>query len=314
MSLNPEPANPSERREHHLPPKSYVDALEEYAPSGNFIDEDSIKETPPRLHMRQGSEPRPLGEVLDEDDARSLHQSPDDASSLYSLPSTPVRVNRKPIAGKSFADAAAEGTSATNGGTYLRYDMHDDAEHYTGAGMDESPRGSIRRPHKRTPSRSTPNGHNKATSDGGHDKTTSNHGYDKTISNHGHDNTAPDNGHNNNTASDNTQNHRASGSTLKEEVSDNAPKDEVSNGAPKKEVPDSAPKKEVSDGAQSKLVYEEAYSGKDGHHLTSVKPHSGFETENRIDKVNSEKPSQELVTKQDLVSGRRAGAGWERSA
>lgn len=227
MSLNPEPADPQERREHHLPPKSYADVVEEDAPSGNFIDEDSIKETPPRLHTRQGSEPRPLGEVLDESDAASLHQNGDDASSLYSLPSTPVRIGRKPVPGRSFADAAAKGTD----GNHPIIDMHDDAEQYTGAGMDESPRSPIRKPHKRNGSRSTPNGQ----------------------------------------------------------------------------------KKTLSDGGQTKLVYEEVFSSKDGEHLTSVKPDDELEADNRIDKKKSPQ-EQKPVTKEDLVSGRRAGAGWESSA
>ncbi|GAB7349543.1 hypothetical protein MBLNU459_g0244t1 [Dothideomycetes sp. NU459] len=225
MSLNPEPADPGERQDHHLPPKSYADAVEQEIPPtpvsfGNFIDEDSIKESPPRLHTRQGSEPRPLGEMLDESESQS-HQNGDHMS----LPSTPVRIGRKPVPGKSFADAAAEGTN----GTHPKFDMHDDAEQYTGAGMDESPRSPIRKPHKRTPSRSTPNGQ----------------------------------------------------------------------------------KKDDSDGSQRKLVYEEV-SSKDGEQLTSVKPQDNFDTEPPVEEKSPQE--QKPLTKEELVSGRRAGAGWERSA
>jgi 2-acylglycerol O-acyltransferase 2 len=70
MSLNPEPADPQVRSSLDLPPKTYADAAEdglENAGDGP-IDEDAIKESPPRAkrHSRQTSEPRPLGEVMDE--------------------------------------------------------------------------------------------------------------------------------------------------------------------------------------------------------------------------------------------------------
>lgn len=70
MSLSFEPADPQERASHDLPPKSYADAAEdglENAGDGP-VDEDAIKESPPRAkrHSRQTSEPRPLGEVMDE--------------------------------------------------------------------------------------------------------------------------------------------------------------------------------------------------------------------------------------------------------
>ncbi|KAK3677519.1 diacylglycerol O-acyltransferase 1 [Recurvomyces mirabilis] len=87
MSLNPEPADPQTREDEGLEAKSYADAaVEPNTPTsikkfGNEIDEDSIKESPPRSssrqssllglngppgHVRQTSEPRPLGEMMDE--------------------------------------------------------------------------------------------------------------------------------------------------------------------------------------------------------------------------------------------------------
>ncbi|KAK4560909.1 diacylglycerol O-acyltransferase 1 [Recurvomyces mirabilis] len=88
MSLNPEPADPQTREDEGLEAKSYADAaVEPNTPTsstkryGNEIDEDSIKESPPRSssrqssllglngppgHVRQSSEPRPLGEMMDE--------------------------------------------------------------------------------------------------------------------------------------------------------------------------------------------------------------------------------------------------------
>lgn len=169
MSLNPEPADPQERQEHHLPPKSFADAVEEAPPltNGNghsqrnvpirngapyfpndddSVNEDLIKETPPRSsHNRKGSEPRPLAEVLEEPSSR---------------PSTPVRsrkpVEARPEADKSYADAASEGTN----GNYKIEPIHTDAaSEFVGQGMDESPRTPIvRKTHRRAGSRSSQGG------------------------------------------------------------------------------------------------------------------------------------------------------------
>lgn len=152
-ALNPEPADPNDRQSHHLPPKSYADAVEEGTNGHGPIDEDSIKETPPRVHTRQGSEPRveprSLGEILTESEERLHHMS------------TPTKAPRQPVPGKSYADAAVEnldGTSSRNG-----LDAH--GEQYIGEGMAESPRSPTRRPHKRVSSRSM-NGIAKEVNDG----------------------------------------------------------------------------------------------------------------------------------------------------
>lgn len=244
MSLNPEPADPQERQEHRLPPKSYADAAEEALETngqdGDSFNEDSIKESPPmRRLVRKGSiEPRPLGEMLDEEEAQP------------SLPSTPVqpRRSRSKKEGKSYADAAEEGV---NTDAHPIIDLHEgDGEgnnekgngnnggEFTGEGQDASPKSpaKIGRPHKRTSSR--PTNQKKAVAEG-------------------------------------------------------------------------------LGGLQQKLVYER-FESPDGKQLTSVKPDDSYENALRIDEKempqkeqqqNDDKPSRD-----ELVSGRRAGASWERSA
>jgi len=75
MALNNEPADPAVRESQHLAPKSYADAAEEalaHDDRDDIFDEAAVKETPPRnAFQRNHSEPRPLGEMIDEDE-RSL--------------------------------------------------------------------------------------------------------------------------------------------------------------------------------------------------------------------------------------------------
>jgi len=139
--LNPEPADPSERQAHHLPPKSYAEAAEEGFPNDErYIDEDAIKETPPRNERRSLSEPRAYGEFLD------------DQQSQDQLPSTPTRVQRKPVPDRSYADAAAEHLTKPHARFNLdgKVDQEPESEpqELTGQGSAESPR-SPRRVHKR---------------------------------------------------------------------------------------------------------------------------------------------------------------------
>jgi len=78
MALNNEPADPAVRESQHLAPKSYADAAEEaLAHDGNDIfDEATVKETPPPSITRNHSEPRPLGEMMDEDEMSLPPNSP----------------------------------------------------------------------------------------------------------------------------------------------------------------------------------------------------------------------------------------------
>lgn len=157
MSLNPEPADPQDRQEQHLPPKSFAEAAVENVEAPNGHDEssgdqfnqfeDSIKETPPR-HNRKHS----LAEVLDE-------------------PTTPTRLKAdttrtQPEPGKSYADAALDGTNG-NGDTKVEI-VTNGADEYSGQGMDESPRTPIvRKTHKRVSSRASQGSLNRKKSPSG---------------------------------------------------------------------------------------------------------------------------------------------------
>lgn len=269
MSLNPEPADPQERQEQHLPPKAYADAVLqdpfEPEPHNNGhrfgdghaettpihdadIDEDSIKESPPRLHPRTGSEPRALDEVLDEPTTPVRSRGNGVADSSDSIGG-----NLAPDPDKSYAAAAAENIN----GTYLQYDVVTNSaaaaaaattDEYSGQGMDESPRVPIvRKTHKRTPSRPTSS------------SSSSNLSQSQTYSH----------------------------STTK--------------------------KTPVQDDGPPKMVYEK-FQNKDGEHLTSIKPHDAYEQSLPPAEQDMPNGDQDKSSREALVSGRRAGAGWEKSA
>lgn len=65
-----------------------------------------------------------------------------------------------------------------------------------------------------------------------------------------------------------------------------------------------------SDDWNPKLVYEK-FANKDGEHLTSIKPSDHYEEALRTDRKET---PEHLRSSSELVSGRRAGAGWEKSA
>jgi len=148
MALNPEPADPAHRQAAHLPPRSSVDAAEQilngYGNGNgiyhnfNGIDEDSIKESPPRSrHTRESSEPRPIGEILRESE-ENLPQT-----------ATPTRVTRKPLPSTPQHDMSSESTNRRS----KRALSHDVTEEFSGQGMVESPRSPTRKAHKRVSSR-----------------------------------------------------------------------------------------------------------------------------------------------------------------
>ena len=66
-----------------------------------------------------------------------------------------------------------------------------------------------------------------------------------------------------------------------------------------------------SDDGSHKPVYEK-FANKDGEHLTSVKPRGSFEHAPAVDEKPTHQSHQPHSS--ELVSGRRAGAGWEKSA
>lgn len=165
-----EPADPRQRSRNHLPPKTYAEAAEvdpveaEPAP----INEDLIKESPPRPpHARNGSghsEPRPLGEIIEE-------------SERTPSPGSPTLRHPKGRLEESFAAAVKEHSPARNGlpngngqGLPVKGAVRNnirqtngskspssrdspDAETYDGVGEDEAPRSPTRRAHQRVTSK-----------------------------------------------------------------------------------------------------------------------------------------------------------------
>ena len=239
MALNPEPAEPVERADHDLPDKSYADAVLENPEDGdNTIDEEAIKETPPRTqHARQTSEPRPLGEVIDEAD----HSSPGSPTLRHPKGRLEEKDSRE-----SYAEAVRtssldlqNGLGHTNGGL----NGSKTPETFDGVGEDETPRSPTRRAHKKSSSKSL---------NGSVDKNDS-----KSLQPNGH--------------------------------------------------------------KTGELVYENVYN-KSGDNLASIQPSSEFYTslKQRENKGPSSEPPRQITchdrTNSELVSGRRAGAGWSRSA
>ncbi|SMQ52650.1 unnamed protein product [Zymoseptoria tritici ST99CH_1A5] len=280
MSLNPEP-DPTEREDQHLPPKSYAEAAEEALNAeDNPIDEDSIKESPPRHHMRNGSGPRALGEILEEPPpgspalrhpkgrieskeyletyAEAVKDHP--PSSSEALPNgdgsgMPIRTNELP----------SEGTPGGNqrNGTVT-------PETFDGMGIDEEPRSPIRKAHKRVSSRNLDASETK--------KARQSKSKDQLRSDHEEQETGNDS-------------HQDRPLQRKGE-----------NGIPEKEL------------QPGELVYENLRN-KSGENLASIKPFEGY---NLSLQQQEDKPRSQELSRQrkdsDLVSGRRAGEGWARSA
>ncbi|KAF2222037.1 diacylglycerol acyltransferase-domain-containing protein [Elsinoe ampelina] len=150
-ALYSEPANPKVRQAKHLPPKSYADAVEndtgypspDHSASDN--DEDLIKESPPRSSS-DASAPRPLGEVLEEDE---IQNSP--------RPVTPTPVQRKPVNQSAEIDIDRRSVNT-----------------------DGSPRSPLRRMNRRIPS-ATLNGGSREVSDSMSNKLV----YEKFDGKHG---------------------------------------------------------------------------------------------------------------------------------
>ena len=160
MALNPEPADRTERKENQLPPRSYADAIvgdESHATNGEtegdegaIIDEDAIKESPPR--PRGDSEPRPLGEVIDE----AGEPSSPGLTSSPTLRHPKGRLEEKDSR-ESYADAVKRepspgvNGSRTNGVNGVKHiDGDKTPETFDGMGEDDAPRSpTVRSSHKR---------------------------------------------------------------------------------------------------------------------------------------------------------------------
>jgi len=123
MALTSEPADPTQRAELGLEPKSFAEAVEEALERDDDppLDESIIKESPPQLHpsfTRSTSEARPLGEVMDE-----IERSP--------APGSPVlRHPRGRLENKSSHDShmssADKPTARSNGTIDGHVDDHSD--------------------------------------------------------------------------------------------------------------------------------------------------------------------------------------------
>lgn len=338
-ALNAEPADPKDRKAHHLPPKSYADAAEEALHPNHhghgkgleyttYIDEDSIKETPPntrheRNERRSLSEPRAFGEVLDEQENNQHHD-----------PATPTRMPRKavptpgpataPAHEKSYADAAHENLDDA----HPKFNVAgDDAQELHGEGIDASPRSPIRRVHKRAPSKSlngdgkehheqTPNKEAKLSHDqrqhnspseahwlgqSKEHKVSRSRGQDHNTDSKASTDEFPespkgskhqDQHQHHNQAQNEGQNQN------RDTKSDKEMDDKSQNGGDKK----------VDELGQGKLVYERFGNG-DGETLTSVKPFDDYEKALRQDKIE-----ESQNRKEEFASGKQAGAGWSTSA
>lgn len=306
-ALNPEPADPVEREEHHLPPKTYKDAAEEAlqptsngraggdgsiydtgadealnrdpAPKNDDVDEQSIKETPPRLggHDSISSEPRPLWGVMDEAERIEMPHSPSlrhprgrleetdgrntyvDAVRSSPSPAAPLPINGHVFGGHSAAIKATET--------------------FDGVGEDATPRSPVRKPHQKTSSRSL-NGTRPLT---------------------------------------------PNRDQIKEETPDQLKGEDQEN--PKKQTSTASGLNDSTNSKQqpkSGLVYENVFN-KSGDNLATIKPSEDISvnTQQRVDTpLNA--PSDALTARKrptiskrndsQLVSGRRAGSGWARSA
>ena len=244
MALNPEPADPTERAAEHLPPKSFADAVQEdpIESEAGPIDEAAIKETPPRVrHGRENSEPRPLGEVMDEGD-----QSPGSPTLRHVKGRLEEKDSRE-----TYADAVRSSSVDANDTTNGLHETPNGVHHTNGAktpetlegmGEDETPKSPIRRVHKRTSSKSLNGSINKKPS--------------QTL---------------------------------------------LPNGTQ----------------PEGELVYENIYN-KSGDNLASIEPSKDYyaSLSQRENKPGNPRPQlfAHDRTNSELVSGRRAGAGWSRSA
>jgi 2-acylglycerol O-acyltransferase 2 len=278
MSLNPEPADPVDREHYNLPPKTYAEAAEEALDAdGEPIDIASIKESPPRPLTRNGSETRPLGEVIEQAPPGSpaLRHPKGRIESKEHLETYAEAVKDHPPSSGALPNGNGAGMPAhtnqlpsedkRNGS---RRNGTVTPETFDGMGIDEEPRSPIRKAHKRISSRnlerqSSPKAQSQSES---HQQSKTDHDKGKKTQ---------------------------SGNELKVQGVDGTPEEQLKPGA---------------------LVYENV-KNKSGENLASIKPFEGYDLslEQTADKPNLEDKRRQRKDS-DLVSGRRAGEGWARSA
>lgn len=127
------------------------------------VDERAVKETPPRArHTRQSSEPRPIGEVIDENEMRTGSPSlrhPKGRIEERNSRESWAEVVKGQLPGEDNAVVSGNGVPPTSyslasNGIALGHAGDKTPETLEGTGEAESPRSPVRRAHKRVSSRS----------------------------------------------------------------------------------------------------------------------------------------------------------------
>jgi len=276
MALNPEPADPLERHENGLPGKSYAEAA---APETNPSESDaSIDETAIK-------ESPPRLQDFRNGSTRSL-----DGVIDGSEPSSPSSRTNSPAL-RHPKGRLEEKDSRENYAAALRSGERLNGELYGG-------------------SNDSPNGKSNGYGDG-NDRANGNGHVAGNVTPEEFEGAGVDEAPRSPT---NRKSHRRTSSNKL-------------NGAYNKEVSETTPTttrsfkpEDASDGAEtaSGLVYENVWN-KSGENLASMKPSNGYymalaQRENKPGE-GSTGPRQNITRRQtDLVSGRRAGAGWSTSA
>nr|POE63412.1 diacylglycerol o-acyltransferase 2a [Quercus suber] len=335
-TLNPEPADPLVRKEQHLPPKSYKDAAEEAvttngrgivgddgsaydvgadealnrdpAKTNDDVDEDSIKESPPRLSRlgRTGSTPRPLGEMMDEVEKIESPHSP-------GLRHIRGRLEEK-SSRETYADTLSIPVSAFQSANGYRAGPAKDGtktpEHFDGVGEDETPRSPVRKAHKVVSSKNlNPTEDRPRTPTQGKNVQASQS--NDTVKNERGQDPLDESNH---TASVKHLEQADEGRSL--EKSAVSEEETTTRGAD-----DHA---HAEEEVAPDLVYENVFN-KSGENLATIKASQdiSLSMQQRVDQSSNAKsdaitarqrPSTRKGAESQLVSGRRAGSGWERSA
>ncbi|EMC91065.1 hypothetical protein BAUCODRAFT_39186 [Baudoinia panamericana UAMH 10762] len=345
MSLDLGVADPFTRHSHHNEiPTTYadpaLDVLERI--DENDFDEDSIKETPPRPnHQRQTSEPRPLGEVMDEVErtgspslrhpkGRLEGKAGGFLQGIQMTPQESLSLDGVDEAKQNGVPHSPSLAAYTNGnGVAARHALGTEApDTYEAIGEDESPRSPVRKAHKRVSSRSL----------NGTAKRQQLEQVDEQLESDGqtqHNEQVEQNeevernqlAERNGELSAITKPAATSSGGVDEQ--DQRPAVDQEHAAPALSLPNGAdehnqePFLDEEHATPGQLVYENLRSSKSGTNLASIKPSANYQISlaQREDKPpTSEAPGEaskaqaHMRRDSELVSGRRAGAGWSRSA
>lgn len=261
----------------------------------------SVKESPPRSHSRGSNSPRPLGEIIDEAEAESSPGSPALRHPKGRLESNSSR--------ETYAGAVKDHSPSRNG-----------LPNGNGMGMPartNSPslrhvsNGSVRRINGGDANVGSNGGDANGGSNGNRNGASNEDGRrtPETFDGVGEDEEprSPIRKVHKRTSSRQIKEKEKEKDSTKEVV------EKTTNGDGKGK--DGTPEEKLEPGT---LVYENL-KNKSGENLASVKPFEGYDLslQQRENKKSSSSPSQQLDRKDkdsDLVSGRRVGEGWARSA